>query len=73
MFWAVAPCRLVQIEVFVLSGERGGSGCNFFQGYPCFWEFLPGGGGSGESVDLDGNFDKDLLVLGHYFPGGSYK
>ena len=40
----------MQIELLILSGERGVSGLDVFQEPPCFGGFSLGGEGSGEGV-----------------------
>ena len=65
------PAGIVQIEVFVLSGERGWSVWNFCQGSPSFGIFFQEEGGRGRVCDLVVNFDKDLLVWDCVYLGGS--
>ena len=50
------PCRAREnIGVCSIQGE-GGVSLKIFQGFPCFWAFLPGGGELGEGVGFGREF-----------------
>ena len=63
----------MQIEVLILSGERGGSGLDFCQGSPVLGHFFQEVRDQGRVWGSADNFDKGLLVLGCGYLSGFCK